>query len=122
MTGVQTCALPIFVPYPTILVAQRLGSGVDALTATLLYGGTMVLISVMFNVIWLYANSRGGHLMHPDVGEQIRRAGARGYQYGPLGYLLITLLAFVNPLISLALYLAYAVYWVLPISGPATPS
>ncbi len=107
-----------FVPYPTALVAERLSSGVDARLATLLYGATMLMIAVMFNVMWLYANSRDGHLMAKDVGEQIRRAGARGYQYGPLVYLLITLLAFVNPLISLGLYLAYAVYWVLPVSGP----
>ena len=110
-----------FVPYPTTLVAERLGTGVDALTATLLYRGTMVFISVVFNVIWLYATSRDGHLMRKDIDDQIRRTGARGYQYGPLGYLLITLLAFVNPLISLALYLAYAVCWVLPISGPLSP-
>jgi hypothetical protein len=39
-----------------------------------------------------------------------------------LGYLLITLLAFVNPLISLAGFAAYAVYWALPVSGPVSPS
>ncbi len=111
-----------FVPYPTILLAQRLGTRTDALTATLLYGFTMLMIAVMFNVIWVYANSRDGHLMRPNIGEQLRRAGARGYQYGPAGYLSITLLAFVSPLLSLALFIAYAVYWVLPLSGPPTGS
>ena len=109
-----------FVPYPTILIAQRIGTGADAVTATVLYGITMLLVAVMFNVIWLYANSRDGHLMKPNLGEEIKRAGARGYQYAPAGYLLITLLAFVNPIWSLALFLLYAVYWVLPVSGPLT--
>jgi len=34
------------------------------------------------------------------------------------GYLVITLLALVNPLVSLAGFAAYAIYWALPVSGP----
>src|SRR5580765_1845424 len=37
-----------FVPFPTAVLAQRLGSGVDAVGATLLYGATMTAVAVMF--------------------------------------------------------------------------
>lgn len=109
-----------FLPFPTDVLAERLASGVDAQQATVLYGGTMVAIAVMYNVIWVYASGNGGRLLRSGIEEEIRRAGARGYQYGPIGYLVITMLAFINPYVSLAGFAAYAVYWALPISGPAT--
>ncbi|MGH2463794.1 MAG: TMEM175 family protein [Candidatus Limnocylindria bacterium] len=111
-----------FLPYPTDVLAERLGSGVDEVAATLLYGGTMVAIAVMYTLIWRYASGNGGRLLKPDIDEQTRRAGARGYQFAPIGYLLITLLAFVNPLISLLGFAAYAIYWALPVSGPVSRS
>ena len=110
-----------FLPYSTDVMAERLGSGVDEVAAMVLYGGTTVAISVMYNVIWLYAAGNGGRLLRSGIEEQIRLAGARGYQYAPFGYLAITLLAIVNPLVSLAGYAAYAIYWALPISGPVSP-
>lgn len=108
-----------FVPYPTAVFAQRLGNGVDAREAALLYGGTMVAIAIMFGAIWQYAASRGGHLLARELSSD-RRAEARGYRYGAPIYLAITLLALVNPVISLAGFLAYAAYWALPLSGPTS--
>ncbi len=108
-----------FIPYPTDLLAERLGNRVDAQLATFFYGATMVLIAIMFNGLWLYAASRGGHLLRTDLESGSHGSAARGYQYGPLVYLLITLTAFLSPLLSLALFLAYAVYWVLPVSMPS---
>jgi uncharacterized membrane protein len=107
-----------FIPFPTAVLAQRLGSGVDALEATLLYGGSMMAIAVMFNAIWRYASARNGHLL-VDLSLDARRAEARGYRYGVPVYLLITLLAFVNPILSLAGFALFAAYWALPISGPS---
>ena len=109
-----------FVPFPTAVLAQRLGSGVNALEATLLYGGTMTAIAVMFNAIWRYASSRNGHLLSPELSEAGRRAEARGYRYGVPVYLAITLLAYLDPRLSLVGFLAFAVYWALPAAGPTT--
>jgi len=111
-----------FLPYSTDVMAERLGSGVDEVAAMVLYGGTTFAIAVMYNVIWRYAAGAGGRLLRSGIEEEIRRAGARGYQYAPFGYLLITLLAFINPLISLIGFAAYAIYWALPISGPVSRS
>jgi uncharacterized membrane protein len=117
MINVIFLMLIAFVPYPTALLAQRLGSGVDTVGATILYGGTMTAIAVMFNAIWRYASARGGHLLVADISDA-RQAEARGYRYGASIYGLITLLAFVNPYLSVIGFAAFAAYWALPISGP----
>jgi hypothetical protein len=102
------------------VLAQRLGSGSNELEATLLYGGTMIAIAVLFNAIWRYASSRDGHLLSTELTEAGRKAEARGYSYGVPIYLLITLLALVDPRLSLVGFFAFAAYWALPISGPST--
>lgn len=106
-----------FVPFPTAVLAQRLGTGVDEVGATLLYGATMTAIAAMFNAIWRYGSARGGHLLVATISAS-RRAEARGYRWGVPIYALITLLAFINPLVSLAGFGLFAAYWALPISGP----
>jgi uncharacterized membrane protein len=108
-----------FVPFPTAVLAQRLGSGVDAVGATLLYGATMTAIALMFNAIWRYGAARGGHLLVAEISAS-RRAEARGYRYGPPIYVVITLLAFVSPYLALAGFAGFAAYWALPISGPTS--
>jgi uncharacterized membrane protein len=108
-----------FVPFPTDVLAQRLGSGQDVVEATFLYGGTMVAIATMFNAIWQYAAARGGHLLG-EKASQARRAEARGYRWGVPIYLGITLLAVINPILSLLGFAAFAAYWALPISGPSS--
>ena len=108
-----------FVPFPTAVLAQRLGSGVDAVGATLLYGATMTAIAVMFNAIWRYASAHGGHLLVGEI-SATRRAEARGYRYGVPVYALITLLAFLSPYLSVAGFGLFAAYWALPISGATT--
>jgi uncharacterized membrane protein len=108
-----------FVPYPTAVLAQRIGSAVDAVGATLLYGATMVGIATFFNAIWRYASARGGHLLVAEISAD-RRAEARGYRWGVPIYLFITALAFINPLFSLAGFGLFAAYWALPFSGPTS--
>ena len=108
-----------FVPFPTAVLAQRIGTGVDAVEATFLYGATMIGIATLFNAIWRYASARGGHLLVTEISAD-RRAEARGYRWGVPVYALITLFALVNPLLSLAGFGLFAAYWALPISGPTT--
>jgi uncharacterized membrane protein len=108
-----------FVPYPTEVLAQYVNRSGWTL-ATFLYGGTMVVIAIMFNAIWAYAASRNGHLLDEKVADAVRDSGARGYWLGPPLYGFITLLALLNPVISLVGFAAFAVYWALPISGVAS--
>jgi uncharacterized membrane protein len=105
-----------FLPWPTALVAEYIRDPDGRTVATLVYGGTMVAIAIMYNVVWRYAVWRG--LLRPDVDPDGIRRASRGYLAGPLGYLLVTLVALVNAWASLLLFAAFAIYWLLPVSGP----
>jgi uncharacterized membrane protein len=105
--------LPVaFVPYPTALVAAHILEEGARTTAVLVYGAVSVVIAVMFNVLWAYAFRNG--LVVSGRGADRAQAVARGFIVGPLIYLAATLLAFVNPFISMGVFAALAVYWMLP--------
>lgn len=103
-------------PWPTALIAEYIRDPGRRPMATLVYGGTMIAIAVMYNVVWRYAVARG--LLRPDVDPEGVRRASRGYLAGPTVYAAITLLALINAWISLALFALFALYWLLPSSGP----
>jgi len=106
-----------FIPFPTALVADALQVREGLRTATLMYGGTMFGMAVMFNVVWLYA-AKDRRLLVGSVSDEAIARGTRSYRFGPILYLVITLLAFLSPYLSLSLFAAFALYWLLPSSGP----
>jgi uncharacterized membrane protein len=110
-----------FLPWPTALVAMYIRDPSGRHVAAAVYGLTMVAIAVMFNVVWQYA-ARGGRLLVPGIDpEAIARAG-RSYLIGPVVYGIAVLVAPFNAFISLAIYAALAVYWLLPGTGPRAMS
>jgi uncharacterized membrane protein len=106
-----------FLPWPTALVADYVRDPSGRTLAAAVYGLTMVAVAVMFNVVWRYASGRG-RLLLPGVDPVAIARSRRSYLSGPIGYAIATLLALANPFISLGIYAAFAVYWVLPGSGP----
>jgi uncharacterized membrane protein len=110
-----------FLPWPTALVARYIRDPSGRHVAAAVYGLSMVAIAVMFNVVWQYA-ARGGRLLVPGIDpEAIARAG-RSYLIGPVVYGIAVLVAPFNAFISLAVYAALAVYWLLPGTGPRAMS
>jgi uncharacterized membrane protein len=103
-------------PWPTALIADYIRDSVHRPVATLVYGGTMVSIAIMYNVVWRYAVRR--NLLRPDVDPEGIRRASRGYLAGPTVYAAITLLAIINAWVSLLLFALFALYWLLPVSGP----
>ena len=106
-----------FIPFPTDVLAQRLGNGLDTGLAVGLYGVTLTVMSAMFGVMRLYASSRDGHLLRADVEPAAGRSPLPA-KIAPLIYLAITLTAVVNPVIPMILFVAYGLYWILPVSTP----
>jgi uncharacterized membrane protein len=106
-----------FLPWPTALVASSIRDPGARRPATLAYGLTLVALAVMFNVVWRYASGRG-RLLAPSVSPKLIAQSRRGYAVGPVVYSVATLLAFASPFISLSIFAALAVYWLLPGSGP----
>ncbi len=75
--------LVAFVPFPTGVVASSLASPRipdDVRTAALLYGGTMVVMALMFNAVWHYGRFR---LLRADA-DQLEVSGiTRSYIVRP---------------------------------------
>ena len=101
-----------FLPFPTSLVAEHTG-GPDARTAMLLYGGTQTACAVAFNLIWRHAGRR---LLAPGVSDTFRRDVTNRYLIGLVGYLGATLLALVQPWLTLAATALLALMFIL---GPS---
>ena len=103
------------VPFPTAVVAEYLGRD-GAQTAAAILGAVFLGMAVVFNVLWRYA-SAGRRLIAPQVPQQVVDAQTRQYRFGPVFYLASFLLAFVSPTLSVALNLAMAVFFALPLKA-----
>jgi len=102
-----------FVPFPTAVVAQYVHAGHHQTEAALTYGCTFVVIAVFFNALWLYA-SRGMRLIDEHVSVSRVRSRTRRYLPGPLLYAIGLPFAFVSAWITLGLYAALALFWLIP--------
>ena len=71
----------------------------------------MVATAIMFNITWFYASARH-RLLRPDADPAIVRGISRSYAPGPWIYLTATLAAFHSPTVSVLLFLAIAVFYV----------
>lgn len=109
-----------FLPLPTRLVAEHT-TGVDGRTAMLLYGATLTGCSVAFNLIWRQCVRRG--LLVDGVDARFRRDVDIRYLAGLAGYLAATLLAFVQPWLTLVATAVLALVFLLgPSPRPAFPT
>ena len=106
-----------FLPWPTVLVATYIHDPDGRIVATVAYGATMVAIAIMFNVVWRYASGRG-KLLVPGLDPVAVARTRRDYLVGPVVYAAATLVALANPFLSLSVFAALAVYWLLPGTGP----
>lgn len=106
-----------FLPFPTALVAEYVRNSDTRSLATAVYGGTMTAIAIMFNVVWRYAGS-GHRLLVPGISDEALAKMNRDYLAGPVVYAVTTIVAFIEPYVSLAIIGALCVYWLLPGTGP----
>jgi uncharacterized membrane protein len=107
-----------FIPFPTQLVAEHIRDD-GARAAALAYGITLTATAVMFNTIWLYA-SRRHRLLREDANARLVSGITRSYLPGPWIYLTATLMALVSSTVSVILFAAIALFYVVESSlfGP----
>lgn len=100
-------ALLLFVaaiPFAADLLADHLrGSTADQRLSAGLYVSAVLGEALFFNLSWWWARRRG--LLHADLDPRLARAVARRFLLGPLLYLIAFAFVFVNPILSLSLYL-----------------
>jgi uncharacterized membrane protein len=100
-----------FVPFPTRLVALHILDD-DGRAAMLLYGITVTLGAFVFTALWFYA-AKGRRLLKPAADKHLVEGISRSYLAGPFVYVVATLLAFINPLVSAALFIVIALFYLL---------
>ena len=103
--------LVAFVPFPTRLVAEQL-RGDDTRAAALAYGITLTATAFFYSALWFYA-AVGRRLLDEDADQRVVSGISRSYLPGPWIYLAATLVAFVSPKTSIALFGAIALFYML---------
>jgi len=98
-----------FVPFPTFLVADHVHDP-GLKVAALAYGFTLTATAVLYNLLWFYA-ARGRHLLRDDADPRVVSGITRSYLPGPWIYLAATLVALWRPAVSVVLFAAIAVFY-----------
>ncbi len=98
-----------FFPFPVALIGEY-GS---ARPAVLLYGATLFFGGCIFSLIWFYA-TRQHHLVPENLPQDMIRLGQKVILFAPFFYGIATLLAFVAPAFSIALYIFVPLGYLLP--------
>jgi uncharacterized membrane protein len=100
------------VPFTSALLGEYIGHEGEQVAA-MVYSGVFVVISIFFNLMWLYA---ARHNWLDMTGENLRivRITNRQYRLGPLYYLTALLLALISVPLSIGLNILLALYFALP--------
>lgn len=92
------------IPFTADLLSDNLrGSATEQRLTAALYVGTVLGESLFFNLSWWWA--RRHRLLHPDLDPRLARSVARRLRLRPLLYLVAFAFVFVDPILSLLLYL-----------------
>lgn len=102
-----------FLPFPTAVLAEAFHTNSGQDVAAAFYAGTLTIIGLLVNAMWWYAVSRRELLSDAISPEQAKAIGKR-FLIGPTGYGLATILAFVNPWLSISLFIGLNAYFLWP--------
>jgi uncharacterized membrane protein len=98
------------VPFPTAVLASRLGTA-DQRAAAVLYNAVFLVIAFFFNILWRYA------VAHRLLDKNLAHSAAmisRQYAAGPVMYAICLVLAWVDVRVSVGVNVAMALFFALP--------
>jgi uncharacterized membrane protein len=99
-----------WLPFPTALIAEHLaGPHDDQRTAAVVYAASLLVMSIVFNVMWRYAVRIGAVVDHTN-----KEGITRQYAVGPTMYAVLLLIAFFSADWCLIVSALYALYFALP--------
>jgi uncharacterized membrane protein len=102
----------VFVPVPTALIAEYLVKP-DQHAAAIVYSGTFLVTAICFNLLWRYASYRN-RLLGKDADPRAVMAISGQYLFGPLLYLILFGVAWINTLACIILSFMIALFFALP--------
>jgi uncharacterized membrane protein len=100
-----------FIPFPTRLLATYVRTG-DGRAAAVVYGITLTVTAVFFNLMWRYAIA-GGRLLRDDADQREVEGITRSYRPGVPMYAAATIVGIFQAEVSAALFAAIALFYVL---------
>ncbi len=98
------------IPFPTRLAAEYLTANADARIAMAVYSGAMLACAVSYGTLWLVITRDAG-VLHEHLDRAIERAAIRRFGFGNVVYLATVGLSFLNPIATLAVHGAIALYY-----------
>jgi uncharacterized membrane protein len=98
-----------FVPFPTAVLAEHLGTP-DARVAVAFYCGTFVVNALTWNL--LFSTMVRGRLLRVEVNADTVARVRKAYWIGPSVYLLSTIVALFRPTIGLLINVSLWILWV----------
>jgi uncharacterized membrane protein len=102
-----------FLPFPTALLAEYVREGKEQQTAAIVYTGSMLAMSIAYNILWRYA-SGNYRLLYPNVPKAVVKDISQKYNMG-LGFYVVAFgLSFVSYEVSLTMTVLLALYFLLP--------
>src|SRR5258708_6789768 len=102
-----------FIPLPTAVLGEWLGSPGNEVGAAVFYGATATFGGLLFNVLWWYG-AYAARLTSPAMSERERHAYTMAWAPAPFVVAACTAVAFVNPSLAVAGYLAIVGIYLLP--------
>src|SRR4051794_17188938 len=108
-----------FLPFATAVMARTLRIGEHEQVGAALYGLTLALGGIPFNLIWWWARRR--HLLGSTISPDAAAALARRFWLGPILYAAATLVALVSPYAAIVIFAGMIVfYWLEPLRPTRT--
>jgi uncharacterized membrane protein len=102
-----------FVPFPTKLVAEYLGSREDEKVAATIFGITLLAATSLLSVMWTLAVRH--QLVHPATGDEEITLLSRRLRPSLALYLVLIVVGLFTPLIAVIGYLVIAFFLIFPI-------
>jgi uncharacterized membrane protein len=100
-------------PFTTAVMAEYVATGgPDATVAAAFYGALALVMAVPWTLIWMHLRDHP-YLLEPSFTDDDARAAIRRNVLGPLIYGAAIAVAFISPLVALAMYIGIAAYFAL---------
>jgi len=97
------------VPFPTSLVAEYLNKPAAAM-ACAVYAGIFVVVNIAYNVLW-WTVRRHRYLLRPEISAAQVNLSTRNALLGLPLYVVATVVAFLNPYVSVGICSALWIFW-----------
>jgi uncharacterized membrane protein len=104
----------VLMPIPTAVMGDWLGSPNDQVVAAVFYGAAATVGGLAYNVLWWYG-AYLGKLTSPTLSAQQLRAHTVAWAPAPIVMAVLTGIAFANPQLAVAGYVATVFVYVLPV-------